>query len=192
MKRPHVPSVSTTPWLTRRELADWVDAADDLGGYTAAACMLLAFLALRVGELCSLNIECYREIDYHHVLDFVGKGSKPAQMPVPPRAVFALKDAIGERTSGPLILNQWGHRSNRENIHRMVLRVARHAGISKHISPHSLRHSAITAALDSGVPLRDVQHFARHNSADTTGRYDRGGQNLNRNPSYTIAQVLAS
>ncbi len=37
---------------------------------------------------------------------------------------------------------------------RMVKRLARRAGITKRISPHSLRHSFITAALDAGVPLR--------------------------------------
>ena len=45
---------------------------------------------------------------------------------------------------------------------RTVKRLARHAGITKHISPHSLRHSFITAALDAGVPLRDVQEAASH------------------------------
>ena len=46
---------------------------------------------------------------------------------------------------------------------RTVKRLARRAGISKRISPHRRRHSLITAALDAGVPLRDVQE------ADVTG-----------------------
>ena len=44
----------------------------------------------------------------------------------------------------------------------------------KHISPHSLRHSFITAALDAGVPLRDVQIAARHADPRTTTGYDHG------------------
>ncbi len=41
-------------------------------------------------------------------------------------------------------------------LETMVKRLARRAGITKRISPHSLRHSFITAALDAGVPLRDL------------------------------------
>jgi len=48
-----------------------------------------------------------------------------------------------------------------------------HAGIDKPISPHSLRHAAITAALDAGCSLRDVQDFARHADPRQTRRYDR-------------------
>ena len=44
-----------------------------------------------------------------------------------------------------------------------VKRLARRAGIAKRISLHSLRHSFITAALDAGVALRDVQEAASHN-----------------------------
>jgi site-specific recombinase XerD len=51
----------------------------------------------------------------------------------------------------------------------MVVRVAKVAGIPRHISPHSLRHAAITNALDAGVPLRDAQILARH--ADTSRRF---------------------
>ena len=39
----------------------------------------------------------------------------------------------------------------------MVARIAKTACIPRHISPHSLRHAAITNALDAGVPLRDAQ-----------------------------------
>jgi site-specific recombinase XerD len=50
----------------------------------------------------------------------------------------------------------------------MVARLARAAGIPRHISPHSLRHAGITNALDAGVPLRDAQILARHADPRTT------------------------
>lgn len=56
---------------------------------------------------------------------------------------------------------------------RMVKRLTKRAGIDKKISPHSLRHSFITAALDAGVPLHDVQEAASHADPRTTMRYDR-------------------
>ncbi|MFO7962179.1 MAG: tyrosine-type recombinase/integrase [Nitriliruptoraceae bacterium] len=69
--------------------------------------------------------------------------------------------------------------------------LAKRAGIDKPISPHSLRHAAITAALDAGCSLRDVQHFARHADPRQTPRYDRARGALDRNPTYIVATYLA-
>ena len=54
------------------------------------------------------------------------------------------------------------------------------------MSPHSLRHSFFTAALDAGVALRDVQIAARHADPRTTTRYDRARSNLDRHASYIV------
>ena len=62
----------------------------------------------------------------------------------------------------------------------MVLRIPMVAGIPRHISPHSLRHAAITNALDAGVPLRDAWILARHADPRTTQHYDRARGNLDR------------
>jgi integrase len=62
----------------------------------------------------------------------------------------------------------------------MVRRIATAARIPRHISPHSLRHAAITNALDAGVPLRDAQILARHAGPRTTEHYDRARGNLDR------------
>ena len=70
-------------------------------------------------------------------------------------------------------------------------RLARRAEIVKRISPHSLRHSFITAALDAGVPLRDVQIAARHADPRTTTRYDRVRNNLDRHASYVVTAFVA-
>lgn len=175
----------------RRQLADFLDAAEDLGGYDAATCLILGINGLRVGELCGATVEGYEQIEYHHVLHIVGKGNKPAVVPLPTRTVFALEKALDGRASGPLILTQWGTAANRASVARTILRVCRHAGIDVKLPPHGCRHSAITAALDCNVPLRDVQHFARHSDPRTTSRYDRARDNLNRNAAYTLSQALA-
>jgi integrase/recombinase XerD len=80
---------------------------------------------------------------------------------------------------------------NRQAATRIVRRLAKAAGVSKHISPHSLRHSFITAALDAGVALRDVQVAARHADPRTTTRYDRARNNLDRHASYVVAAFIA-
>ena len=72
-----------------------------------------------------------------------------------------LEACRGDRVAGPLILRpQSGEPVDRRDVTRMVRRIAKAAGIPRHISPHSLRHAAITDALDAGVPLRDI--LARH------------------------------
>ena len=80
---------------------------------------------------------------------------------------------------------------NRHAATRIVTRLAKAAGVTKHISPHSLRHSFITAALDAGVPLRDVQIAARHADPRTTTRYDRARNNLDRHASYIVTAFIA-
>jgi site-specific recombinase XerD len=62
----------------------------------------------------------------------------------------------------------------------MVTRIAKPPGSPRHISPHSLRHVAITNALDAGSPLRDAQILARHADLRATEHYDRARGNLDR------------
>jgi site-specific recombinase XerD len=54
-----------------------------------------------------------------------------------------------------------------------------------------LRHAFITAALDAGVPLRDVQEAASHADPTTTMRYDRARGSLDRHATYIVATYLA-
>ena len=74
---------------------------------------------------------------------------------------------------------------------RMVRRVAGRADISKPVGPHTLRHAFITAALDAGVPLRDVQEAASHADPRTTIRYDRSRGSLDRHATYIVAAYVA-
>ena len=70
-------------------------------------------------------------------------------------------------------------------------RIVRRAGIGKTVTPHTLRHAFITAALDAGVPLRDVQEAASHADPRTTMRYDRARGSLDRHATYIVAAYVA-
>lgn len=110
----------------------------------------------------------------------------------PAKQVRLIDLAANERLGGPVLLSRSGQRLDRHGATRIVRRVARRAGIIKPISPHSLRHSfIITAALDAGVPLRDVQIAARHADPRTTTRYDRARNNLDRHASYVVTAFVA-
>jgi integrase/recombinase XerD len=116
----------------------------------------------------------------HRTLVITRKGGKVVTIPLAPRTARAIDLAIGERTGGPLFLAADGRRLDRHGAARIVRRVTRRAGIAKHVSPHTLRHAFITAALDAGVPLRDVQEAASHADPRTTMRYDRARTSLDR------------
>ncbi len=114
------------------------------------------------------------------MLHLVGKGNKPATMPLTVPVLRVLEACRGQRTTGPLVLRPAsGKPVDRRDVYRMVARIATTARIPRHISPHSLRHAAITNALD-GVPLRDAQILARHADPRTTEHYDRACGNLDR------------
>ncbi len=113
-------------------------------------------------------------------------------MPLAPRTARAIRLYIGERTTGPIFLGSYGERMDRHAADRAVKRIARRAGIAKKISPHSLRHSFITAALDAEVTLRDVQDATSHADPRTTMRYDRARHSLDRHATYVVATFVAT
>ena len=111
-----------------------------------------------------MRIEEYAEsLRGHRVLHLAGKGNKPATMPLTVPVLRVLEACRGQRATGPSILRPISGRPiDRRDAYRMVVRIAKVVGIPRHISPHSLRHAAITNALDAGVPLRNAQILARH------------------------------
>jgi len=182
---------STTLGLDRMELGAFLAQAAAAGPVDHAVACLLGLLGLRVSEACAIDIEHLGSERGHRTVTVVGKGAKVAVIPLPPRVARSIDLAAGERLEGPVLLCRSGQRLDRHGATRIVRRVARRAGITKHISPHSLRHSFITAALDAGVPLRDVQIAARHADPRTTTRYDRARHTLDRHASYVVSAFVA-
>ena len=113
--------------------------------------------APEVSEATGADIEHMGLERGHRTLVITRKGGKVVTIPLAPRTARAEDLAIGERTEGPLFLAGDGRRLDRHGAARIVRRVTRRAGITKQVGPHTLRHAFITAALDAGVPLRDVQ-----------------------------------
>jgi integrase/recombinase XerD len=128
----------------------------------------------------------------HRTLVITRKGGKVVtSVPLAPRTARAIDLAIGERTERPVFLARDDRRLDRHAAGRIVRKTARRAGIGKPVTPHTLRHAFITAALDAGVPLRDVQEAASHADPRTTMRYDRGRGSLDRHATYIVAAYLA-
>ena len=130
---------------------------------------------LRIDEALSRDVEHLTYDFGHRVLELTRKGGKRSTEALAPATARALEAYIGERTTGPIFLDRNGRRMTEPGAWRLVRRLARRAELpaADRLSPHSLRHSAITAALNAAVPFRDVQDFAGHADPRTTRRYDR-------------------
>lgn len=181
--------------LERHEIGALIHTAQASCPSEWALIMLMCVLGLRVSEACSIQVESLQEARGHRVIKFVGKGGKPATVPLPVPVARALDAAAGDRTTGPLILRRGGPNKglahDRHSVPPVLRRLAKKAGITKHVHPHMCRHSFVASALESGVSLRDVQIAARHSDPRTTARYDRARHNLDRHAVHTVSAYLA-
>lgn len=128
---------------------------------------------LRVSEVCTLGI--YDVAD--HFVRVRGKGSKERLVPLGKKASDAIDEYIGkfrpetEEDKSPLFLSSRGKKMDRQAIWSMIKQYAKQAGITKNISPHTLRHSFATHLLDNGADLRIIQDMLGHASISSTDRY---------------------
>lgn len=151
---------------------------------------LLYGAGLRVSELAGLNLS---DINFAQgCLRCIGKGSKERIVPVGGQALQALKEYLAEnssvdnqndnvaqqparrkrgRVSEPLFTDRKGKRLSRLVVWQVVKRLARQAGITKKLSPHTLRHSFATHLLENGADLRVVQELLGHSNIVTTQLY---------------------
>ncbi|MFM7578428.1 MAG: tyrosine-type recombinase/integrase, partial [Microcystaceae cyanobacterium] len=143
---------------------------------------------LRRGEICSLNIEDYQPGESQLLIKGKGKLTKEP-ITLSGKAITLIDHwlgAIGEPRSGgeaarpednPLFCTvdraTFGHRLSGNAIYNIVRDTAKAAGIEKVMSPHRVRHSAITAALDAtNGDTRKVQKLSRHKNLNTLMIYD--------------------
>jgi hypothetical protein len=154
--------------LDRNELGRFLFTAERVDRPHAALAVLLGLNGLRVSEACATNIEDLGVDRGHRTLRIIGKGNKPAVIPLVPRTARKIDLAVGERRDGAILLRHDGDRLDRRAAHRWVRSVGKRAGLGA-VPPHMLRAAFIMAALDAGVPLRDVQLAARHALNDCGG-----------------------
>jgi integrase/recombinase XerD len=190
VKPPRVPDVSPREGLTREEASAVLRTARE-SAPDALAVGLLLLLGLRASELQALTSDDDADDRGHRVLVVRGKGGTVTRMPLPPYVAEALDRVKADRPEGgPLLAAPRGGPFDRWVVTALVRRVARAAGITRHVSPHDLRHAFVTHALASGSPLHRVQDAARHADPRTTRRYDRARQSLDGHATYGVAAYL--
>jgi len=194
VRRPAVPPESPTLGFTHLQFEAMLTAArESANSYGFALVAMLGLLGLRIFEATGADIGDLGEEHGHRVLRVRGKGSKIVLVPLPPAVGRAIDRAVGNRTTGPILLNTRAGRMDRHAATRRLRHLADTAGVRiGRTHPHMLRHTFVTTMLDAGVDLRDVQIAARHADPRTTMRYDRARKNLDRHPNYILAAYMAS
>ena len=132
---------------------------------------LLYATGLRVSELVGLDLDAVDRSA--RTVRVLGKGRKERIVPFGGQAARALEAYLGRRAEsrGPLFVNRRGGRLTVRAIHTIVRRSAAAAGITRRVSPHTLRHTFATHLLDAGADLRAIQEFLGHSRLSTTQRY---------------------
>lgn len=158
-----------------------VPADTPVGLRDRAIIELLFSGGLRVSELVSLNRD---HINLNRrEFSIRGKGQKDRLIFISPQAADWLDHYLKSRTDNfkPLFIHYSGSkdalddgaytRLTARSVQRLVGRYARLAGITKHVTPHTLRHSFATDLLSNGADLRSVQGLLGHANVSTTQIY---------------------
>ena len=138
---------------------------------------LLYATGLRASEVTGLNVK-----DINLDVAFVkctGKGEKERIVPVGKKAIQAIKNYLNglrikmvkNKEVAALFLDKNGRRLSRQGLFNIIKKYVKAAGITKHASPHTLRHTFATHLLERGADLRSVQEMLGHANISTTQIY---------------------
>lgn len=162
------------------------------GPRSEALVRLMLEVGMRVSEVAHALIADLGSERGHRTATVTRKGGRRQRLALPPTTSNAVDLVVDGHTDGPIIRTRTGRPMATSEIYRTIRRLAKRAGITKHISPHSLRHSYATLALDAGLPLRDLQTDMGHGDPRSTRRYDRSRERLDRSGAYRVASLLAA
>jgi integrase/recombinase XerD len=157
-------------YLTESEASRLIEACEN--AKEEAIISVLLYSGLRVSELCALD---KTDVDYEDKVIHVrkGKGNTDEYVAIDSEALECVRTLLIERRDAkPFIFtNRRGSRYTRKGIALIVRAVAERAGISKHITPHVLRHTLATNLLKNGCSLPFIQQQLRHRQIETTMVY---------------------
>jgi site-specific recombinase XerD len=176
----------TISFLDVRDIAAMLEIPkiDTPGGLRDRTIMELFFSSgMRISELTALNQDQMSMLkdnatDRTYELSIVGKGKHIRTIFISPRAAEWLRRYLKERrdVEKPLFINYRSKDSDTKrltprSIQLMIARAALMAGVSKKVTPHTLRHTYATDLLNHGADLRSVQELLGHKNVATTQIY---------------------
>lgn len=169
-----------------KSILDLIDRSTVAGKRNYAILLLLWTNALRRAEVSKLNRgDISPELRKLRILG-KGRGTQAELVSLSDKTVEAIEGWIEARGAcmpdEPLFIslanNSYGHRLSGDAIYQIVVEAAEKAGIKKRLSPHRVRHSSITAALEAtGGDVRKVQKLSRHKAVNVVLLYDDNRRN---------------
>ena len=160
-----------------RRMIEGIDLGAPLGHRNRAILEVLYCCGLRVSELVGLRLsDIFSE---EGIVRVTGKGNKQRLVPIADTALQQVEVYLEQRRTMPVaadsadivFLNQHGRKLTRVMIFTIIRKTAAAAGITKTVSPHTLRHSFATHLLQGGADIRAVQELLGHESILTTEIY---------------------
>lgn len=159
------------------QLLDSIEVKDFTSSRNRAMIELLYASGMRVSELCQIEIsQINLKMEYVKV---IGKGNKERLIPLNRYVCSVINDYIINyrnplldfRHNQYLFFNKKLQPISRENFYKILNNIAKKAGITKKISPHTIRHSYATHLLDNDADLRSIQELLGHSDISTTTIY---------------------
>lgn len=135
---------------------------------------LLFATGMRVSELCNLK---NKDVDIiQGTIRIIGKGDKERVIYVCQKeTISALTQWLGTKTDNdgesPFFTNRLNRPISSQSVRHLVHRLVRSAGLNKHITPHTFRHTLATLLLEEDVDIRYIQSILGHSSISTTQIY---------------------
>ncbi len=172
----HLPDVLNNEEIDAIEATFDLSMPDQARNYVIVE--ILYGCGLRVSELVNLHLSnIYADEEF---LMVIGKGDKQRWVPINSHALHLLLQYIetirSHQTIRPgeekyVFINRLGTHLSRNYVFMFLKAAVEKAGITKHISPHSLRHSFATELVENGADLRAVQEMLGHEKISTTEIY---------------------
>jgi site-specific recombinase XerD len=183
IETPRLPSHLPRTILTREEVLRLLGAVRGRSPRALRDRAILETLygtGLRVSELCGLRVG---DVDTEDLLlrIVMGKGRKDRNVPLTPAAARAIEaylllgrgKLLGRAPRKELFVGERGARLHRAVVNKLILPWAKKAGIRKHVTCHTFRHSVATHLLRNRADIRHIQVLLGHASLKTTERYTR-------------------
>ncbi|WP_294579176.1 site-specific tyrosine recombinase XerD [uncultured Thomasclavelia sp.] len=159
-----------------RELLESIEITDAVSARNRCLVELLYATGMRVSELLSIKLS-----DLNIKMGFVkviGKGDKERLVPISDYVgdllscyINQYREKLNVYHDNLLFLNQHGNKLSRQEFYTILQNLCETTSITKHISPHTLRHTFATHLLENGADLRSIQELLGHSDIATTTIY---------------------
>jgi len=160
----YLPSV-----LTKEEIKKLIDAA-----FTEKSRLMMSMLyssGIRVSELVGIKVS---DLDLENKRGVVhGKGNKSRQIFLSEKLCQDIKLFLEKNPATNFLFTSKEEALSTRNIQKIIKKAKEKAGITKKVTPHTLRHSFATHLLEAGIDIRKIQVLLGHSRIDTTQIYTR-------------------